>query len=92
MTELYLDQLTLDKGKSPLCHPAYHVAATIEPPEAMFEGRVQCGTAKTSRASRKDRMRVRGNMEGDVGNCGRLLPLLRAFSKILYIKRQVRTT
>ena len=72
MTELYLDQLTSDKGKSLLCHPVYHVVATIEPPGAIFEGRLQCGTAKISRASRKERMR--GNMEANVGNWGRLLP------------------
>ena len=29
MTASYLDQLTFDKGKSLLCHPAYHVVAKM---------------------------------------------------------------
>ena len=65
MTESYLDQLTFDRGKSLLCHPAYHDAATMleGPPEVLFElldavlggaaTRLQVGTAKISRASRK---------------------------------------
>lgn len=68
MTELYLDQLTFDRGKSPLCHPAYHVAATIfeGPPEVLFElvegvlvgagaaTKLHIGRAKLSRTSRKE--------------------------------------
>jgi hypothetical protein len=31
MSEVYFDQLTFCKGKSLLCHPAYHPVATIGP-------------------------------------------------------------
>ena len=31
MSEVYFDQLTFCKEKSPLCHPAYHPVATIGP-------------------------------------------------------------
>lgn len=31
MTEVYLDQLTFDRGRSSLCHPAYHDEATKDP-------------------------------------------------------------
>ena len=58
MTESYLDQLTFDKGKSLLCHPAYHVVAMMV--EVLFgslggaQTRLQVGTAEISRASRKE--------------------------------------